>query len=125
MTIFQIIGIVLIVCGVYIFYQLLDKLSDKTKCKMAKNIKKWGPYLIGVVGLWTIIELIVSFPINKNEILMLINGSKSFLETNQNSQRTIISIILLIIGSVLYLLGQVLYAKWICHKFIGVDENES
>ncbi len=75
----------LAICGMYIFYQSLNKLSDKTKCKIAKNIKKWGPYLIGVVGLWTIIELMISFPDNKNEILMYTNGSKSFSETNQDS----------------------------------------
>ena len=125
MNTYQILGIVLIVCGIYIFYHALNKLfynlSDKTKCKIAKNIKDWGPNLITGLGLVTIIDLIITFPTNKNEILMLINGSKTISETNQDLQVTVILIIILIFGTILYLLGKKLYYRWICHKFIGVD----
>ena len=89
--------------------------------KIAKNIKDWGPNLIRGLGLITIIDLIITFPTNKNEILMLINGSKTISETNQDLQVTVILIIILIFGTILYLLGKKLYYRWICHKFIGED----
>src|SRR5659263_111146 len=117
----QILGIVSIVFGIYILCLVLDKLSNETKCKIAITIKKSGPYLIGgVVSLWTLIGLFLSYPINKTKISMLINGSESFSEINQDSQLTIIAIILLSLGIVFYFLGRELYVRWICHKFIGV-----
>ncbi len=118
----KILGIILIVLGIYIFLLVLGKLSIKTKCRIAKELKEKGPFLVGIVGIWTIITLIISFPKNVNELSMLFNGSKSILEISQDAQISIIAFILFFLGSALYLIGRRLYKQWNCWEELETKE---
>lgn len=90
-------------------------LDLETKCKIAIYLKK-SLLMIPVVGIWAIIEALLKFNLVKKDIIMLITGSKNFLELGVQTQRFIIAILILCLAIIFHLIGKFLYSKWICHK---------
>ncbi len=118
----EVLGIILIICGIIIFFLVLDRLPVKTKCKIAKVLKEKLPWWFGAVGIWQIIDFMISFPTKINEISMLFNASKSFLEISHDSQISIIALILLSLAIALWLIGSKLYKQWKCWELFETRE---
>ena len=91
--------------------------SYREKCLVYKKMMDYNRWAMKIAAPWTILESVLLLIKNDKSFLLLLRGSKTFLDLSFNTQRSLAAIVLFLSSLTFYCVGRYLFYENNCHDF--------